>query len=105
MSTKGILSFREPEYGHRLSSFPQQTFDFPSIAPLWADFLFQSSGSVYVRETNDRDTLDQAADMLINLNSKLSDYQPRLALVITWFEARLDGVQSTYNVCTLLHVM
>lgn len=68
------------------------------IAPFWVDFTFRTSGAVYSRATNDQATLDQVAGMIANLNPGFSDYQPTLAVVITWFEARPRSDNSNYNV-------
>lgn len=59
------------------------------IAPLWADLTFDISGTVYSRATNDPATLVQVVAVITALNPGLSDYQPTLAVIVTWFESRL----------------
>ena len=59
------------------------------IAPLWVDFQFAVSGAIYSRVTYDPDTLNQVVEMITDLNPALSDYQPALAVIVTWFEPRL----------------
>ena len=61
--------------------------DVPIIAPLWIDFDFESAGLLYYRVTQDPSTLKQVADMIAQENPGLCDYQPRLAVIVTWFEA------------------
>ena len=65
------------------------------IAPLWADYDLRVTGAVYSRVTNDSDTLNQVVEMLADMNPALSDYQPTLAVVVTWFEPRLHGELSS----------
>ena len=56
------------------------------IAPLWADLQVYASGAVYSRVSYDPGTLNQVVRMLTDLNPALSDYQPSLAVIATWFE-------------------
>lgn len=60
----------------------------PVIAPRWTDWTFKETGSIYYRETRDQTTLDQVAEMIADVNPGLGDYQPTLAVIVTWFEAR-----------------
>ena len=66
----------------------------PMIAPLWVDFQFDTSGAVYSRVTYNPDTLNRVVKMITNLNPALSEYQPALAVIITWFEPRLHPLTS-----------
>lgn len=75
--------------------FPHD-FGIPMIAPLWADLTFVLSGSVYSKATDDPATLEQVVHIITDLNPGLSDYQPTLVVVVTWFEARLH-MDSTAN--------
>ena len=59
------------------------------------DFDFRVSGALYSRVTYDSDTLDRVVGMIAGLNPALSNYQPTLAVVITWFEPRLHITAST----------
>ena len=64
------------------------------IAPLWVDFQFVTSGTIYSRVIDDRDTLNQVVEVITELNPALSDYQPALAVIVTWFEPRLHSETS-----------
>jgi hypothetical protein len=70
----------------------------PLIAPLWSDFDFSTSGFIYYRQANDSETLNRVQRMITDVNPGLSAYQPTLAVVVTWFEARLRGSTSDFNV-------
>ena len=61
----------------------------PMIAPLWVDFQFVTSGATYYRVTYEPDTLNKVVEVITDLNPALSDYQPALAVIVTWFEPRL----------------
>lgn len=89
VSLNGLISFQQDYNNYDPSPFPLSDEFVPIIAPLWADFNFTDSGAVYSRVTSDSDTLDQVVEMITNLNPSLSDYQPSLAVVVTWFEPRL----------------
>ena len=58
------------------------------IATLWAGFMFDMTGAVYSRVTNDPDTLSQVVSMMTDLNPKLSSYSPTMAVVVTWFRSQ-----------------
>lgn len=56
----------------------------PIIAPLWATFTTESSGSIFYRATNNATVLNHIEEIISNANSNYSDYQPELAIVVTW---------------------
>ena len=87
VSWNGYISFQQAYNSFTPSLFPLSVL-IPILAPLWADFDFRVSGAVYSRVTDDSDTLDQVVGMIAGLNPALSDYQPTLAVVVTWFEPR-----------------
>lgn len=70
----------------------------PLLAVLWRDFHFVLSGSVYYRQANDSKTLEQVRSVIADVNPGLRDYQPTLAVIVTWFEARIVGDSSNFNV-------
>ena len=71
----------------RMTSFPASTIHL--IAPLWADFDFRDSGSVYHRVSQDDYILDKAARKIAELNPDFEGYRPRLCVIITWAHAVL----------------
>ena len=90
MSTNGLISFKEKFTSHIAMEFPRTSPPLlPLIAPLWADFNFREAGSIYYRVTNDSDTLKKITLDISNQNSDFVAYTPTLAVVMTWFEARL----------------
>ena len=66
----------------------------PVIAPAWADWTFKDNGTIYYRVAQDQVTLNQVVGMITDVNPELSDYLPTLAVIVTWFEARLFIDQS-----------
>ena len=61
----------------------------PVIAPVWADLNFTSEGLLYSRSSQDAGILDRVGGMISDVNPALSDYKPTLAVVVTWFEAKI----------------
>ena len=57
------------------------------IAPLWTDLDFSSRGLIYYRASQDPDILNQVVEMIVAVDPGLSEYQPTLAVVVTWFDA------------------
>lgn len=70
----------------------------PIITPGWTEWDFRAIGSVYYRTTQDQAIIDQARGMITDVNPGLSDYQPTLAVIVTWFEARFRDV---INKCSI----
>jgi hypothetical protein len=97
-STNGVLSFGETFIDFTSTALPQVTAAVPLVAPLWRDFDFSASGSIYYRQANDSETLNRVRRMITDVNPGLNAYQPTLAVVVTWFEARLHGHTSDFNV-------
>lgn len=88
VSTNGFVSFG-PSTPNSLymSSFPASTI--PLVAPLWADFDFRISGSVYHRVSQDDYILDKAASLIASRNQDFVDYRPTLCVIVTWLKAVL----------------
>lgn len=90
ISTNGFITFESPaEVFHwsLLSALPV-----PLIAPLWAEFDFTSSGSVYYRTSQDRELLERVAAIVVHENPNLDDFHPILLIVVTWFRASFLSV-------------
>lgn len=97
-STNGVVSFREPFTSYMPETLPRISMFLPLLAVLWTDFDFSASGSVYHRQADDPETLSQVRTMITDVNPGLSDYQPTLAVLITWFEAKIRGDGSDFSV-------
>lgn len=100
MSTLGVISFLSEFSQLKVTSFPQDTL--PIIAPLWANFDFRNSGSIYYRVAYDTATLNEAARMVTETNSDYSTFQPKQAVIVTWVKSRLhtdpcSTVRISYN--------
>ena len=95
MSTKGLISFRNPFSSNDPETFTQSftQFDDPIIAPLWGDFFnFEGSGSnMFSRVTNSQETLEMVATQLRTVNQNFTDYNPTLAVIVTWELVILKG--------------
>ena len=97
-STNGVLSFGEAFESYMVTTLPRITMALPLMAVLWRDFDFSFSGSVYHRQANDTETLAQVRSMIADVNPGLSDYQPILAVIVTWFEAKIHFDFSEFSV-------
>lgn len=98
VSTDGFLTFREEYFFNRPLTFPLGNDDVPLIAALWADFSFTTEGVVYSRMTDDLSMLNQVVDMITDENPALSSYEPKLAVIVTWFLAEPDRDESDDSV-------
>ena len=56
-------------------------FSDPIVAPLWADY---NSGSIFHRSITNSSIINHLTRMIVDINSNYSDYQPTLAVVVTW---------------------
>ena len=102
MSTNGLISFRNPFSSFSPEPFTQSfaQFNDPIIAPLWGDFTnFEVSGSnVFSRVTNSQETLEMVATQLRTVNQDFTDYNPSLAVIVTWDGLR-GYISTTSVVC------
>ncbi len=92
ISTNGLILFdTDDEFqSYTVSCFPRVSRPYlPLVAPLWADFNFRDSGTIFYRLVSDSGTLDAVADVISNLNSNYMDFRPTLAVIVTWFQSEL----------------
>ena len=87
MSTNGLLSLGDAHDSYSPCDFPCTPV--PVVTPGWTDWTFKQTGYIYYRATKDQDTLDRVVEMVTDVNPGLSAYWPTLAVIVTWFEARL----------------
>ena len=92
VSTNGLLSFDGAFSDYMPCDLPCTPV--PVIAPAWTDWTFEDSGTIYYGVAQDQVTLNQVVGMITDVNPELSDYQPTLAVIVTWFEARFYRNQS-----------
>ena len=103
MSTNGFISLLIAHEHFTYLPFPFPiTTPIALIAPLWVDLQFITLGAIYSRVTYDPDTLNQVVRMLTDLNPALSDYQPELAVIVTWFKPRLHQATSDISGPTVI---
>lgn len=61
----------------------------PIIAPFWADLAFEKNdGGLYARVTRHDDVgviIDDYADFVYNVNPSFTNFNAKLAIIITWF--------------------
>ena len=87
VSTNGLISFRNSFSSFRSKSFSESFTDFndPIIAPFWTNLVPEDSvGSIYYRTTNDSVILDRLVNITTGFNPNFSNYQPSLAIIVTW---------------------
>ena len=90
ISTNGFISFQDRWDFYIVERFPREIAPFlPLIAPLWADFNFRDSGTIFYRVATDAATLNQVTDALCARNTLYADFRPTLAVVVTWFQGEL----------------
>ena len=83
------MSFDGPFNMEDACPFLPCSTDVPVIAPIWIDLDFRRFGLLYYRVSQDSATLERVRDMIVQQNpATLSAYQPTLAVIVTWFEAR-----------------
>ncbi len=88
MSTNGLLSFNEEFSSPIVMPFSGSSAPLlPLIAPLWSDFNFRETGTLYYRVTNDSNILNGIRRKISILNSDFTSYQPTQAVIVTWFKA------------------
>ena len=51
------------------------------VAPLWSDYI---SGTVFYRSTVNSSILSHITEMITDISSNYSNYQPTLAVITTW---------------------
>ena len=92
VSTIGLISLRNP-----FNWFFGEQFDDPIIAPLWGDFvnLEQLGSNVFSRVTNSQETLEMVATQLRTVNQDFTDYNPTLAVIVTWDRIRDYNTKSS----------
>ena len=85
VSTNGLVSFEG--FFDLPNACPFPCADVPVIAPIWINLNFENNGLLYYRVSHDTATLNQVVDRIAQVNPGLHDYQPTLAVIVTWFEA------------------
>ena len=66
------------------------------ITPLWIDLITTDAGSIYYRTTENASILDKVVEMITDVNSNYSDYQPSLAVIVTWDDVPLFSDSSKH---------
>lgn len=82
MNNNGLLSFGDAVSIYTPRSFPLN--DNQLIAPYWADVDTRGKGTVWFREVNDSTLLDRIGRDIHASVDNLFDFQPTLALIVTW---------------------
>ena len=91
------MSFDDAYDWSEICFLPCPSVPVPIIAPIWADLDFSDEGRIYYRSTQDPGLLDQVRQMIADVNPGMSDYEPTLAVIVTWFEAKFfDYVSSNH---------
>ena len=68
----------------------------PIIAPLWAEY---SNGTIFYRSTIESNVLKHEVEMITDINSNFTDYQPSLAVVVTWDS--MEAGPALHEVCKI----
>ena len=98
VSTNGIISFVSGFDDYEPTSLPRGEHPFtPLIAPLWADFDFRESGTIFYRVTTNGSLLEALVVDIALQNSAYMDFTPTVAVVATWLEAKFLSKQETVS--------
>ena len=97
------LQFLQSESSNTLT--PSQSSTTPLIATLWTLTPSEQDNNrtLYARVAQDNTTLGLVRDMIAAENTALSDYQPTVAIVVTWTRELMVHTVCTVHVC--LHAM
>ena len=61
----------------------------PLIAPLWADFNFRDSGTIYYEVSSEPSLLETVAKEVQVNDSAYAGFTPTEAVIVTWFQGEL----------------
>ncbi len=92
ISSNGLILFAYDDQflSYAVSSFPRKSRPYlPLIAPLWADFNFRDSGTIFYRLATDNSTLDNVASIIGDRTPNYAEFRPTLAVVVTWLQNKL----------------
>ena len=113
ITSNGVFSFEEVgteelqflQFESSNTGFPSQLSSTPLIATLWTLTPSEQEGNrtLYTRVAQDNTTLGLVRDMIAAENTELSDYQPTVAIVVTWTRELMVHTVCTVHVC--LHAM
>ena len=81
-----MVSFGQPFYTFTPRPFPLNA-GIQLVAPYWADADTRAIGTVYFRETNDREILNRAENDIRTFTNNQTNFVPSLVFIATW-----DGV-------------
>ena len=85
-----MFDYDEEFDSHAISCLPRVSRPYlPLVAPLWADFNFRDSGTIFYRVTTDNSTLEAVIGVIRSLNSNYSNFKPTMAVVVTWLQSEL----------------
>ena len=105
VSSNGYISFERPPAFFGVPTFA--TSIIPLVAPLFANFDFRDTGSVYHRVSQDDYILNEAAKRIAAVNQDFASYRPTLCVIVTWVQAVLfsSTFQDTQvSTCLICHV-
>ena len=103
-SSNGVMGFNFTLVSAHPQAFPRTAYPvIPVVAPLWTTFIPQTSGSIFRRVTYDPVELSWVKQMIVEQNANLTDYQPTVAVVVTWHDFIIsDGGEP---VSTAMHIL
>ena len=77
----------------------------PEIEIPWIRSLSPHHISFYYRTTNDSAILDRVVNITTGFNQNFSDYQPSMAIILTWKYAYIQPIQVSMHIHSLLYDM
>ncbi len=107
LNNNGILSFSRPVSGYSPETFPLSS-NLKVVAPYWADVDTSGTGTVWYRQTTDKQILERAQydvtkDPTLFPALNLGDFSPSLVFIATWdhvgyYSRRTDKVSEIREV-------
>lgn len=85
INSNGLIVFHWYLQSSQLQNFPRADYPItPIISPLWTPFVPQDNGILFRRNTSDPLTLSWVRRLILLQNPDLDEYEPLVALVVTW---------------------
>ena len=107
LSDNGIVSFSGTAgvLSNRVQSFPRVVYPLiPTVVPLWTTFIPQTQGILFRRITEESFQLSWVKSAITHQNPDLQDYEPSVAVIITWHDFVLpngETVSGSYIIYVL----
>ena len=97
----GIVSFINSGgvLSNRVQSLPRVVYPLiPIVVPLWTTFIPQTQGILFRRITYEPSQLAWVKSTITHQNPDLQEYEPSVAVIITWHDFVLPNEESVSGI-------